>query len=67
MGYTCNFDNAPPKLREAFYSLVGMRWRYWNEPWGTDTPGSFPSTETGCIVKIYFAAGVAAMRKPTVL
>ena len=27
----------------------------------------FPSTETGCIVKIYFAAGVAAMRKPTVL
>ncbi len=31
VGYTCNFDNAPPKLREAFYSLVGMRWRYWNE------------------------------------
>ena len=31
IGYTCNFDNAPPKLREAFYSLVGMRWRYWNE------------------------------------
>ncbi len=31
MGYTCNFDNAPPKLREAFHSLVGMRWRYWND------------------------------------
>ena len=31
IGYTCNFDNAPPKLREAFYSLVGMRWRYWDE------------------------------------
>ena len=31
VGYTCNFDNAPPKLREAFYSLVGMRWRYWDE------------------------------------
>ena len=31
VGYTCNFDNAPPKLREAFYSLVGMRWRYRNE------------------------------------
>ena len=30
-GYTCNFDNAPPKLRDAFYSLVGMRWRYCNE------------------------------------
>ncbi|MGI5868265.1 MAG: serine hydrolase domain-containing protein [Kiritimatiellia bacterium] len=28
IGYTCNFDNAPPKLREAFYSLAGMRWRY---------------------------------------
>ena len=31
IGYTCNFDNAPPKLREAFYSLVGMRWRYWKD------------------------------------
>ena len=31
VGYTCNYDKAPPKLREAFYSLVGMRWRYWNE------------------------------------
>ena len=31
VGYTCNYDHAPPKLREAFYSLVGMRWRYWNE------------------------------------
>ena len=31
IGYACNFDHAPPKLREAFYSLVGMRWRYWNE------------------------------------
>lgn len=28
IGYTCNFDNAPPNLRESFYSLVGMRWRY---------------------------------------
>ena len=31
VGYTCNFENAPPKLREAFYSLVGIRWRYWKE------------------------------------
>ncbi len=31
IGYTCNFDNAPPKLREAFYSLVGMRWRHWKD------------------------------------
>ena len=31
VGYTCNFDNAPPKLREAFYSLVGIRWRYWKD------------------------------------
>ena len=31
VGYTCNFENAPPKLREAFYSLVGMRWRYWKD------------------------------------
>jgi alpha-galactosidase len=31
VGYTCNFAGAPPKLREAFYSLVGMRWRYWKD------------------------------------
>ena len=31
VGYTCNVDKAPPKLREAFYSLVGMRWRYRDE------------------------------------
>ena len=31
VGYTCNFDDAPPKLREAFYSLVGIRWRYWKD------------------------------------
>lgn len=31
VGYTCNFAKAPPKLREAFYSLVGMRWRYWKD------------------------------------
>ena len=31
VGYTCNYDHAPPKLREAFYSLVRMRWRYWDE------------------------------------
>ena len=31
IGYTCNFDNAPPKLREAFYSLVGISWRYRNQ------------------------------------
>ena len=31
VGYTCNFAGAPPKLREAFYLLVGMRWRYWKD------------------------------------
>ena len=57
MGYTCNFDNAPPKLREAFYSLVGMRWRYWNEPWGTDTPGHY------CMIIIVAKARPSRTRK----
>lgn len=31
IGYTCNFNNAPTQVREAFYSVVGMRWRYWKD------------------------------------